>query len=62
MTLRNFTLVMTAQSTLLMNAYFQTLTDEDRWDEEAIRLRGEVLAGIACRVWPHPDGEVSRAL
>lgn len=44
----------TTTSRLALNAYFQTMTDADPWDERAIAARYRVLAGLACRVWPHP--------
>ena len=32
-----------------------TLLDEDRWDEQAIRRRGAKLYKAAAKVWPHAD-------
>ncbi len=42
-------------SLLAMNVYFQKLSDEDVWDERAIRHRSAVLADLAVLVWPRPE-------
>ncbi len=44
----------TQQSRLSLNAYFQRFSDDDVWNEETIIKRGEELADLAIRVWPHP--------
>lgn len=48
----------TETSKLALNTYFQRLGDPQTWNERTIVERSRVLAGLACRVWPHP-GPVS---
>jgi hypothetical protein len=42
---------------LMLNAYFQKLTDADSWNEEAILTRAEALLPIALKTWPHPGAD-----
>lgn len=41
-------------SLLRLNRYFQDLSDEDVWDEEAITRRAEQLFAVARQIWPYP--------
>lgn len=41
-----------ANSSLMLNAYFQKLTDQDAWDETKIVARATSLFPIATQVWP----------
>ena len=34
------------------------LADVEHWDEAAITARGQALAAIACRVWPHGTSQL----
>ncbi|MFZ2155750.1 MAG: HNH endonuclease family protein, partial [Bradyrhizobium sp.] len=43
-----------ANSSLMLNAYFQKFKDADPWDEETIVARAESLFGRACTIWPYP--------
>ena len=40
-----------AQSKVSLNSYFK---DIPAWTEEAIKTRGDVLAGLAAKIWPGP--------
>jgi|SRR5579859_3298815 len=42
-------------SSLILNAYFQTFKDTDPWDEETIIARAEALFPLALQAWPHPS-------
>jgi len=42
-------------SQLRLNA---RLREEAVWNEDAIRARGEWLAGVVASIWPGPDGDV----
>ena len=44
------------QSKLRLNTYFQTFSNADAWNEEAIKTRGDILLQIALQIWPGPDG------
>jgi hypothetical protein len=46
-----------ANSSLMLNAYFQRLRDEDAWDETAILARAGELFSIALRAWPFPSDQ-----
>lgn len=43
-----------ANSSLMLNAYFQKFADTDTWDEASIVARAETLFERARAVWPHP--------
>ena len=43
-----------ANSSLMLNAYFQKLADADSWNEEAIIARAESLIPYALTMWPYP--------
>ena len=43
------------QSKLRMNAYFQDLSNDDKWTVDSIVRRGTLLFEIAQTVWPRPD-------
>ena len=47
----------TAQSQLLLNAYFQRFGDGDRWAAPEILVRGQELFKVALGVWPRPTLE-----
>lgn len=44
----------TANSSLMLNAYFQRFKDSDDWSEGAIVTRAEELFPWALKTWPHP--------
>ena len=44
-----------AQSALQLNLPIAAV---DRWDEATITARGQALAAIACRVWPHGTSQL----
>jgi hypothetical protein len=44
-----------ANSSLMLNSYFQHLKDEDSWDEMSIVARADSLFGRACMIWPYPS-------
>jgi Protein of unknown function DUF262/Protein of unknown function (DUF1524) len=44
-----------ANSSLMLNAYFQKLTDADSWDEKTIIGRAETLLPLALKTWPYPE-------
>lgn len=44
-----------ANSSLMLNAYFQGFEDTDRWDESTIIARAETLFPLALKIWPYPD-------
>jgi hypothetical protein len=44
----------TANSSLMLNAYFQRFKDSDDWSEGAIVARAEELFPYALKTWPHP--------
>jgi hypothetical protein len=46
-----------ANSSLMLNAYFQRLRDEDAWDEKAILARAGELFSIALKAWPFPSDQ-----
>ena len=46
-----------ANSSLMLNAYFQKLADGDNWNENAIIARAEVLISCALKMWPHPASD-----
>ena len=48
--------VLLAQSHFNLN---HDIAHRDRWDEAAIRGRGETLARRACKVWPGPDASAT---
>ena len=52
----------TAQSQLLLNAYFQRFGDGDRWAAPEILVRGQELFKVALGVWPRPTLEGRRLL
>jgi hypothetical protein len=43
-----------AESRLKLNAYFQSLSNSDGWDEKQILSRAEALYSHALRIWPRP--------
>jgi hypothetical protein len=43
-----------ANSSLVLNSYFQALPSDAVWDEEAILTRAGALFGMASKVWPCP--------
>ena len=70
-TLGNLTIVTSALNSSLSNLPFEDkksklvehsnltlnrkIAEESDWDEDAIRRRGEVLADLACKMWPTPS-------
>lgn len=44
-----------ANSSLMLNAYFQKVGDADSWNEEAIVARAEKLFPHAIKSWPYPS-------
>lgn len=44
-----------ANSSLMLNAYFQKLTDQDAWNETKIVARATSLFSTATQVWPCTD-------
>jgi Protein of unknown function DUF262/Protein of unknown function (DUF1524) len=44
-----------ANSSLMLNAYFQKFGDADSWDEDAIVARAESLFPHAIKSWPYPS-------
>lgn len=46
-----------ANSSLMLNAYFQQFDDGFDWNEDAIVARAETLWKNALRVWPHPSSD-----
>ena len=45
----------TANSSLMLNAYFQQFKDADQWNEDSIVARAETLFPRAVKIWPHPN-------
>ncbi len=43
-----------ANSSLMLYSYFQTLTDQDVWDEGALQKRARGLLPLAIQLWPCP--------
>jgi hypothetical protein len=43
-----------ANSSLVLNAYFQRFKDDDSWAEKTIAARADSLFPQACKVWPYP--------
>ncbi|UPJ74104.1 DUF262 domain-containing protein [Bradyrhizobium sp. 187] len=43
-----------ANSSLMLNSYFQKVADADSWDEKAIIARAESLFPLALKTWPYP--------
>ncbi len=46
-----------ANSSLMLNAYFQSPPLGDRWAEDAIIQRAESMFGVARTVWPLPASQ-----
>jgi hypothetical protein len=46
-----------ANSSLMLNAYFQKLADGDIWNEKAIVARAEILIPYALKMWPYPASD-----
>jgi hypothetical protein len=44
-----------ANSSLMLNSYFQHLTDEDSWDQKSIVARADSLFERARTIWPYPS-------
>jgi len=43
-----------ANSSLMLNSYFQLLTDQDVWDEAVLQKRAQGLLPLAIQLWPCP--------
>ena len=43
-----------ANSSLMLNSYFQSLTDQDVWSEAALKKRAQGLLPLAIQLWPRP--------
>jgi hypothetical protein len=43
-----------ANSSLMLNSYFQLLTDQDVWDEAVLQKRAQGLLPLAIQLWPRP--------
>ena len=43
-----------ANSSLMLNSYFQGLSDQDVWDEAALQKRAKGLLPLAIQLWPCP--------
>jgi hypothetical protein len=41
-------------SNLMLNSYFQSLTDQDVWDEVALQKRAETMLPLALQLWQCP--------
>ena len=44
-----------ANSSLMLNAYFQKFKDDDVWAEDAITTRAEELFKLASSIWSYPS-------
>ena len=50
-----------ANSSLMLNAYFQRFKDTDSWNEDAIIARAEMLFHYSLEIWPYPSSHLRAA-
>lgn len=44
-----------ANSSLMLNAYFQQFNDADPWNENSMIARAKTLFPLALKIWPRPN-------